>query len=157
VKSSFSAEDLDRLLPHQRGMRLLDRILDHDEERTRCSLAVADSHLFFDAEGRVPSWVALEYMAQCSALRGGLCRARDAAPASAKAGVLAGCRRLELRCKAFDPRERLEVRARSAGQLGQALAFDCEVRREGSAEVLASARLQVSLLETDELFAGVRR
>lgn len=143
--------DLDTLLPQRRGMRLLDRVLAHDDQETRCEVRVADSRLFAASNGSVPSWVALEYMAQCTAVRGGLARGEDGLP---KLGVLAGCRKLSLRCTHFEPEDRLEVRARSVGRLGEALAFACDLRRAGSGEVLAEGRLQVSLVAPDRLAAG---
>ena len=62
------------LLPQAGAMRLLERVLAHDGDGTRCAVNPSRSALFRDASGRVPAWVALEYMAQCAAADGSLRR-----------------------------------------------------------------------------------
>src|SRR5262249_41560180 len=104
------------LLPHAGPMRLLERVEQHDGARTCCRVWPAASALFLAADGRVPSWVALEWMAQCAAAHGGLAaRARGEAP---RAGVLVGSRRICFRCDAFAPDTPLRVSARLAAGHG---------------------------------------
>jgi predicted hotdog family 3-hydroxylacyl-ACP dehydratase len=122
-------------------MRLIDRVLDHDETATCCEVDPARSALFRDASGRVPVWVAVEYMAQAAAAHGGLlARERGEPP---KPGLFVGSRRLRFRCADFAPGRRLEVTARHAAGSGTRLAFDCEVLDPDGGAPLAEGRLNV--------------
>ena len=129
------------LLPHAGAMRLLECVLAHDDGGTRCAVRALSAAPFRDASGRVPAWVALEYMAQCAAADGSLRqRASGAAPAPA---LLVGSRRLTFRCAGFDPAQRLEVTACHAAGSRELLAFDCAVFDARGGAPLAEGRLSV--------------
>jgi len=129
------------LLPHAGPMRLLERVLAHDAEGTRCAVLPGRSALFRDAAGRVPCWVAIEVMAQCAAADGSL-RGRARGDA-ARPALFLGSRRIVFHRDGFDASERLEVTARlGAGRPGGLLAFDCTVR-DAAGEPLAEGRLNV--------------
>ena len=116
---------LAELLPQAGPMRLLARVVAHTREETRCEVDVDASALFADEAGAVPSWVALEWMAQCAAVHGGLAaRAAGAAPAQ---GMLVGARQLTLARASFDSGERLTVSVRALGTAGSLVSFACEV------------------------------
>src|SRR5216117_2656546 len=66
---------IEEVLPQAGRMVLLTRIVGHTEERTTCAVEFSTASPFYDGQGGVPAWVALEYMAQCVAAHGGL-RAR---------------------------------------------------------------------------------
>jgi predicted hotdog family 3-hydroxylacyl-ACP dehydratase len=129
------------LLPQAGAMRLLDRVLDHGDEGTRCSVAPARGALFRDARGAVPAWVALEYMAQCAAADGGLYR--RARGLALEPALFVGSRRVMFRCARFEPDQQLEVTARHAAGSRDLLAFDCAVFDARGGEPLAEARLNV--------------
>jgi predicted hotdog family 3-hydroxylacyl-ACP dehydratase len=125
-------------------MRLLERVEAHDDECTRCVVLPAASALFQDADGRVPSWVAIEYMAQCAAAHGGLLAcARGEAP---RPGLFVGSRRLVFRCARFAADAELRVSARYAAGRGDTLAFDCAVEDPAGGPPLVEGRLNVLLL-----------
>src|SRR5207247_882287 len=65
---------IEEVLPQAGRMVLLTRIVGHTEERTTCAVEVSTASPFYDGQGGVPAWVALEYMAQCVAAHGGLRR-----------------------------------------------------------------------------------
>jgi len=131
---------IEELVPHAAGMLLLDRVLEHDSDATRCAVRVDDSVLFRSDDGSVPSWLAVEYMAQCVAAHAGLlARARGEKP---KPGLLLGSRRLVLRRPTFESGGLLEVRARH-GTGSSAMAFHCEVREREGTEPLVEGRLNV--------------
>lgn len=119
------------LLPQSGPMRLLSEVLAHEAGETRCALEVRRAELFADATGRVPAWVALEWLAQCVAAHAGLeARARGERP---RAGLLLGTRRLVLRAERFSPGARLvavarPLRAASSG----AGAFACRLEEPGA-------------------------
>jgi len=129
------------LLPQAGAMRLLDRVLEHGEAGTRCSVAPAGGVPFRDARGALPAWVAIEYMAQCAAADGSLRqRALGAPPEPA---LLVGSRRIAFHCATFEPSQRLEVTARRAAGRSELLAFDCTVFDANSGDALAEGRLNV--------------
>jgi len=144
--------DLAELLPHSGPMLLLGRVLSHGAERTVCGLDPAASELFRDAEGRVPAWLALEWMAQCIAAHGGLlARASGKPPAP---GVLVGAKRLELARADFAPGDALEVEVRFVSAAGALASFDCAVR--SGLELVASGSLSVYVSEAFALPPGAR-
>ena len=129
------------LLPQAGAARLLERVLGHDTAQTRCAVAPLHGALFRDAQGGVPAYVALEYMAQCAAADGSLrMRARGE---SLEPALLVGSRRVEFRCAEFDPAQRLEVTARHAAGRSGLLAFDCAVFDARGGEPLVEGRLNV--------------
>jgi predicted hotdog family 3-hydroxylacyl-ACP dehydratase len=123
-------------------MRLLERVLAHDAEGTRCSVAPGGGVGFADGAGRLPAWWAIEWMAQCAAVDGSLRgRARGDAP---RAALFVGSRHIAFAVDGFDGAARLEVTARhAAGRPGGLLAFDCAVRESGCDAALAEGRLNV--------------
>jgi predicted hotdog family 3-hydroxylacyl-ACP dehydratase len=134
-------------------MRLLDRVEAHDEERTACRVLPTASALFRNADGSVPVWVGIEFMAQCAAVHGGLlARERGEAP---RPGLFVGSRRLAFRCESFAPDVPLRVTARHAAGHGDALAFDCAVEDPAGGPPLVEGRLNV--LRLRELPAEIRR
>jgi predicted hotdog family 3-hydroxylacyl-ACP dehydratase len=135
------------LLPQAGAMRLLERVLAHDAAQTRCAVAPLHGALFRDADGGVPAWVALEYMAQCAAADGGL--RRRALGETLGPALLIGSRRITFRCAGFDAEQRLEVTARHAAGKRELLAFDCAVYDVRGGEPLAEGRLNVLPLPED--------
>ena len=130
-----------QLLPQAGAARLLERVLAHDVDGTRCAVNPAQSALVRDAHGRVPAWVALEYMAQCAAADGSL--RRRARGEALEPALLVGSRRVAFRCTHFDAAQRLEVTARHAAGRRELLAFDCAVFDARGGEPLAEGRLNV--------------
>jgi len=134
---------IDELLPHAGPMRLLEAVVAHDAECTRCLVEPSRSELFRNAAGRIPAWVGIEYMAQCIAAHGGLlARARGEAP---RPGLLLGSRRLVFHHDAFLPGRTLEVSARHVAGHSEMLAFECAVLHPGEEVPLVEGRLNVLL------------
>jgi predicted hotdog family 3-hydroxylacyl-ACP dehydratase len=148
--SAGSRSELAGLLPHSGPMLLLERVVSHAEDQTICALDPAASDLFRDAEGNVPGWVALEWMAQCVAAHGGLlARAAGRRPSP---GMLVGARRIELLRREFAPGEMLEVEARYAGSAGALASFACALR--AGPEVVATGSLSVYVSDALGISAG---
>ncbi|MEN8162261.1 MAG: hypothetical protein ABFS41_19475, partial [Myxococcota bacterium] len=100
--------------------------------------------LFQGADGGVPAWVGIEYMAQCAAAHGGLLgHARGEAPRPA---LFVGSRRLAFRCDGFAPDKTLVATARLAAGRSDTLAFDCTVEDPAGGAPLVEGRLHVLLL-----------
>ncbi len=145
------------LVPQRGPMCLLEAVLSHDADETRCSALPRQSALFRDASGRVPAWVGIEYMAQCAAADGGLrLRAHGLSP---QPGLFLGSRRVAFRCDAFAPDRRLEVWARPARRatgLSRRFAFECAVLDPDGGPPLVEARLNLLILELPDTGAAAR-
>lgn len=120
-------------------MVLLDRIVSHTPEATICTLTIGPSSPFATAAGSVPSWVALEYMAQCAAAHSGACQ-RNEGKAIAL-GFLLGSRKVAFAKPAFESGQELLVGVRPTWSDGELGTFGCEVRDRSSNEVLATCEL----------------
>jgi predicted hotdog family 3-hydroxylacyl-ACP dehydratase len=129
------------LIPHARGMLLLERVLEHGPEHAVCSADPAASPLFRDASGRVPAWVGLEYLAQCMAVYGALAaRAEGRLP---RMGPFLGGRRLALRVAHFDPERVLRVTVRHLRGEKGLIAFQGRIQADEDGEPLVEGRLHV--------------
>jgi predicted hotdog family 3-hydroxylacyl-ACP dehydratase len=132
-------EPIDAYLPHRGAMRLVDRLLEADEDHAVVEVDVPADGLFMREEG-MPGWVGLEYMAQAIAAWSGA-RARRVG-GEPRLGFLLGTRRYTVSRAAF-PRGvtlRIEIRRELMGDngLGQ---FDCRIK-QGDEEI-ASAMVTV--------------
>jgi predicted hotdog family 3-hydroxylacyl-ACP dehydratase len=133
-------------------MSLLDCVLDHAPGYTVCRIDVGDSALFADTDGGVPSWLALEYIAQCAAVHGGL-STRDQSP---RPGLLLGSRRLHLHVDRFEPGQSLEVAAHHHRGESGLVAFDGSVKNH-QGRVLAEGRINLYILDDWSELTEVRR
>lgn len=144
----MSFPDLEELLPHAGPMCLLDRVLRHEEHETICAVRPADSAVLALPDGRIPSTVALEWMAQCIAVHGGL-RAREEGE-SPQPGLFLGARRATLPAGPFEADRELVVTARWVHGRGLgAHAFACTLRiadNDGH-PLLAGGTLNVMIVE----------
>jgi predicted hotdog family 3-hydroxylacyl-ACP dehydratase len=130
--------DLHALVPHAGPMLLLTRLLRHEADETACAVEIAAQQLFRDADGGVPAWIGLEYMAQCIAVHAALARGDTGAP---RIGFLASVRGMSLRCDRFAPDQRLEVVARRLrGGYEGLTTFACRIQGEDGA-LLAEGRI----------------
>jgi predicted hotdog family 3-hydroxylacyl-ACP dehydratase len=126
-------------------MSLLDQVLEHSRERTICSVDPAASRLFAEADGRVPVWLGLEYMAQCIAAHGGLVALGLGEPP--RPGLFLGTRRAEFGTAYFDRDEALHVTAaHHRGEVGL-VAFDCYVCAAAGGEPLVKGRMNVYIVD----------
>ena len=133
---------IEHVLPHAGRMVLLTRVVEHTERRTVCVAEIPATSIFADADGGVPAWAALEYMAQCIAAHGGL-RARakgDAVPL----GFLLGSRSITLHTARFAPGQHLEVEAAHVWGEHDFFSFACVVRDAGSGATLVEGTLAVA-------------
>lgn len=130
--------DVRELLPHAGPMVLINRVLRHDECETVC--LVAEHDLFRDADGSVPAWIGLEYMAQCVALHGAL--HGHLQRASRQIGWLVSARAVSFHADRFQADQQVEVSARSlhAGA-GGLVTFSCTIRDSTTGAPLAEGRL----------------
>ena len=133
--------DIEELVPQRGRMRLLSGVLAHSIEETVCAIDLERSALFAEADGAVPAFVALEYMAQCAAAHAGLASRSGHEPP--RAAFLLGTRRLRLGTECFRPGQRLRVSARHHRGESGLIVFDCTLRDADAGEALAEGRLNL--------------
>lgn len=131
--------DIERVVPHRGTMRLVDRLVEWDEDGVVVELRVPDEGPFSHGEG-VPAWVGVEYMAQTIAAWAG-CHAR-AAGREPSIGFLLGTRRYESSTSWFRAGAVLRVEATREllGDNGLGM-FSCRILGDG--EELATANVSV--------------
>ncbi len=127
---------LAEVVPHGPPMLLLDEITSWDGQRVECRLVPRADSPFVEA-GRAPATLAIEYMAQCIAVYGGLVARARGEPVSI--GYLAGARDVTLVADEFRVGEVLYVEAFHVWGDDALGSFACAVRREG--EVVAKGTL----------------
>lgn len=103
-------ESVQDLLLHRPPMLLLQSVLRWSESELEASVDPRDSHLFMDADGRIPAWVGIEYMAQAIGALAGIESRRAGHPVCL--GFLLGTRRYQAYVSHFDPAQMLRVKVR---------------------------------------------
>ncbi len=128
---------LAEVLPHKPPMVLLDEIIAFDDDSATCAVTIRSTSTFAGPDG-VPSWVALEYCAQCIAVFAGLrARARGGVP---RMGLLVAARDMTLETDRFALGDRLIVRARLEFGEERVGRFICEVTRAEAASETPDSR-----------------
>lgn len=89
-------DDVHPLMPHGGKMMLLQQVIDYDDDSLSAYAEVTHKHIFAD-EGCLPSWTAMEFMAQGVAAWAGCMGQRTGEPV--RLGFLLGTRKL---CLHFD-------------------------------------------------------
>ncbi|MBB3194246.1 ApeP family dehydratase [Roseateles terrae] len=127
------------LVPHAGAMRLLDRVLEAEDERLVAEVRVPEDGLF-SRDGGVDAWVGIEYMAQAVAAWAGWRGRREGQ--TPRIGFLLGTRRYRTAVARYAAGQVLQVEVRRTYQADNGLGqFDCQIRA-GETE-LASATITV--------------
>ena len=131
--------DIETVIPHRGAMRLVDRVLDYDEDGVAVELVVPADGPFHAVDG-VPAYVGIEYMAQAVASWAGCMARLQGRPPPL--GFLLGTRRYESSVPVFGSGLRLRVEARREliGDNGLGV-FACRILGDG--QPLASANVSV--------------
>jgi predicted hotdog family 3-hydroxylacyl-ACP dehydratase len=126
---------LSELLPHDYPMILLDRVIAYHETFIHAGVTIRKDSPFFE-KGAVPSYVALEYMAQAIGLWNGLivCQS-DQKP---QIGFLLGTRQLTLDIPSFKEGLELDIYGQLKYNDGEMASFDCWVEDQGRRAAQAS-------------------
>jgi predicted hotdog family 3-hydroxylacyl-ACP dehydratase len=131
--------DIEQVVPHRGAMRLVDRLLDWDDDRVAVEATVPADGPFHDGAG-VPAWIGIEYMAQAIAAWAG-CQARVRGEET-KLGFLLGSRRYSAETGRFAAGSvlRIEARRELFGDNGLGM-FACRILQ--GERVVASANVSV--------------
>jgi predicted hotdog family 3-hydroxylacyl-ACP dehydratase len=125
---------------HREPMLLLDRLVDVGAEFAVCEWKVCDRVAFISPGVGVPTYVGVEYMAQCVAVHAGACaRARGLAP---PLGFLLGTRHYKAITRYFDLGATYRATCRELIKDDQGMgAFECRILLDD--KIVAEGRLAV--------------
>ena len=134
---------------------LLDRLLEHDAVSTTARVVVASQQWLRHADGSVPAWLALEYMAQCAAAHEAL---REGGARRTARGLLVAVRELRFAAQRFEADAVLRVQTRrDMGRPGLGvLSHACSIHAESGGPVgplLAEGRITIALDRSQRGFA----
>lgn len=130
------AEDF---IPHRGAMQLVERLLEVNEDHAVVDATVPPDGLLVH-DGRMPSYIVIEHMAQSIAAWAGARARREGRPVPL--GFLLGTRKLELGCDDLPAgaRLRMTVRCELIADNGLGM-FDCRVECDGT--LVATAKVSV--------------
>lgn len=112
------------ILPHKEPMILVDDYSFYDENTIKATVTIKPNSPFCE-NGKVPSYVCLEYMAQAIAMwRGLLDKESDKGP---KVGYLVSCRKFFLNKDCFTVGETLHIHGNLKCMIDQMASFDCTI------------------------------
>lgn len=148
------SDKIEDLLPHRPPLLLLDGLICSGSDYVEVFVDHNEPSLYSDSLGHVPSWVGIEYMAQCISVFGGLERRRQGLPPTI--GFLLGTRRYTAYTQYFNQGTRVVVRAvqsyRSEENIVQ---FRCCIRCDG--ELLAEADIKAIQPERPDDILGLTK
>lgn len=130
---------IEQYLPHRGAMRLLDDLLDADDDHAVAAVRIRHDTPFLE-NGVLPTWVIVEYMAQTIAAWAGFQARQRAQPV--KIGFLLGTRRFDAMRPALTPGAHLRIEARCEFKTDAGLGmFSCTAWEEDT--LIAQAQLSV--------------
>jgi predicted hotdog family 3-hydroxylacyl-ACP dehydratase len=134
------------LMVHDAPMVLLDRALECTEEMFVAEVRIGPDTLFADADGRVPAWIGIEYMAQAVGAMSGAHARRRGEPITI--GFLIGTRKYIAHVSHFLPGDCLRVTVRRDYEEDGLGVFICEIATD---RLLAEARINTYLPDAANL------
>jgi predicted hotdog family 3-hydroxylacyl-ACP dehydratase len=127
------------VLPHSGRAVLLDAVLEHGPRHTICSADAIRAADFALADGTIPAWVGLEFLAQGVAAHAGLqARERGEVPSL---GLFLGSRSVRLHADALTPGRALLVHVEHRLGLRGPSSFACWLRDAATDAILVEGHL----------------
>lgn len=151
MKTENAYPPVRNLLAQQGDMVLLEGIEHHDSRGTTCRARAGVCEWLLGANGALPAWALIEFMAQCIAVAGNLAARERGDPVHP--GLLLGSRTLHFEKPFIDANTQLQIVARPH-RLGNLASFDCEATNRADDAMLAKGRLNVLRLPHDAMPPG---
>ena len=132
---------IESVVPHAHPMILIDELVQYDQLKATCTVTInAESNFYDPLKSSVPSFVALEYMAQSIAAFANA-NNRDQGEKVA-IGFLVSSRKLKLHVSEFELSSKLDINVEQLYMEDSGLAaFDCKVEHLGQA--VAEAKINI--------------
>ena len=126
------------ILPHKPPMILVDAVATFRKDFIHTTLTIKKGIPFY-IDGKVPSYVSIEYMAQSIGAWRGLLALEEKKPP--QIGFLLGTRKLHLGVPFFEEGDTLDIYGDASYSDGEIASFKCWVERDN--DLVASASLNV--------------
>lgn len=143
-------------LPHAAPMVMLEQVIDVGEQSARCQVRVSKEGVlapFLDEQGRLPSWFALELMAQTIGVWSGWHASQGGS--APRLGLLLGGRGLKCSLPTFPADSLLTISASMLLQDEKLASFECAITMNNldnsDDQSLAQARLNTYQPDAEEL------
>ena len=120
--------DLTKFMPHQAPMLLIDRIIENSPEALTSGVTISEKSFGY-ANGGVPSWFGIEYMAQTIAAYNGLNYATPGG--KPEIGFLVGVRGYNIKTPEFKLGSELEISIAPNFVADNSGSFDCKLKLNG--------------------------
>lgn len=136
--------DIEDIIKHRKPMRLIDKLISFDENSACVLVNISEASEFYQAKLQgVPSYIGIEYMAQCIAAQAGANEL--AADGNIKLGFLLGTRKYKPNTVCFPNGKTLQVSVTRLMEDAAGLSvFDCSiVSNDQKATILAQAKINV--------------
>jgi predicted hotdog family 3-hydroxylacyl-ACP dehydratase len=135
---------IEAVIKHRKPMRLIDELLSFDSQSASVLVIIDENSEFYNSQqGGVPSYIGIEYMAQCIAAKAGANAL--ALGETLKLGFLLGTRRYQSKIDYFSKEQPLKVTATQLMDITAGLSvFECKIVTYNSEEkCLAHAKINV--------------
>ncbi|MCF6324786.1 MAG: hypothetical protein L3J89_10785 [Gammaproteobacteria bacterium] len=137
-------DDVSSLLAHEGSAILIDKIISCGESDLVALVEHKKKSLYSDAQGNVPIWVGLEYMAQTIGAFAGVVSRQNNEPI--RIGLLLGVRQYLALASQFTKNSPVEIKIEEIFRDETNLAmFGCEIRDCNDGHVMASAQIKAIL------------
>lgn len=147
IMGNEEAVSITELLPHDAPMILLDKLVSCGHSELVAEVHIGLDSVFADANGDVPAWIGIEYMAQAVAALAGMRTRNNHLPPPI--GLLLGTRKYLSSVDKFSNRDILQVSVKSEYEQDDGLSvFDCMITCD---HVIATAKINVYQPSPDEL------
>jgi len=138
--TDYTQVPVEELLVHRDSALLVDKLSAYGDNWAEAEVSHSEATLYSDEQGRTPSWVGIEYMAQTIGFVAGL-ESLEASE-SPKPGFLLGTRECQLFCDYFEARQTVVVRVDMTFRDEHNMAmFDCKILDENK-QTLVSAEIK---------------
>jgi predicted hotdog family 3-hydroxylacyl-ACP dehydratase len=139
---------IEKLLPHNAPMILIDKMIDVDELTVQCEVTITEQSLFFDEDDQgVAGWVGLEYMAQTIGAWSGFHNLQKGC--ASPIGFLLGSRRYQSDSPLFVKGMTLHIFGEQLLEDNGMAVFRCEIKENN--KLLATSQLNVFVPTPEKL------
>lgn len=139
MKNPQLLNDISQLIPHKDTMALIDHVSEKGDDYLIATVDLSKPSLFKEADGRIPTYVGIEYMAQSVSAFSG-CRALEKNK-PIKLGFLLGSRKYQTPLSYFPKDETIIIKVEAVIIDNEVGVFDCLITNADN-EIIASAQLK---------------
>ncbi len=140
--------NIDNLVPHRNTMSLIDQVSESGDNYLLTTVDLSKPTLFTESDGRIPSYVGLEYMAQTVSAYIGIRSVAKGEPI--KLGFLLGTRKYQTELSYFPKDETIIIKVEAVMIDDEFGVFDCSI---STIENVIIASAQLKAIQPDDISA----